>query len=485
MTVVTILLLMAGGTLEARGATPPESEVAPVTPTPPVSVFPLLTLALGKTEAYPGEEIPVTVTVEYPRDLTVRDIRYPRILHPGLMLRETGPPSQGSEERNGSTWTTLKFTYFLSGKKPGTFILGPTTADCSLLLPATGASGFFDAPLPLPRHLSATGEALTIVPFPREGKPEGFSGAIGDFHLAVTVRPHQVMAGDPVTVTSIISGSGSLGTVVCPSITTNNHFRAYPPKARRSEGAIVCEQLLVPADETVRIIPSVSFTFFDSVHDSYRTLRRGPFPLTVTSAVRSEKVSTLSPSSSGSSGTPVAGNPPGYDHRSVIPVLGGLAFFILLALLLRRITGRTVADATDAVRGTRISDTSVPEEYFHEVEARLTEQDPGDFHTAVFRALQQYLGKHCHLPPQGITEAIIETHLCAGGCSVPVMNMVQTLFSDCDRARYGGVQVVREEREALYQRLKDLRQCLETTPDKGTREPFAAVDSSGIIDGKT
>ena len=460
---VVALLLSAGGAAGASAVTATDGSPSPVGLPPELSGLPSLTVSSGKTEAYPGEEIPVTVTVGYPSDLTVRDIQYPRILHSGLTLRETGSPFPGTAEKGGSTWMTLNFPYLLSGSRPGRFILGPTSLECTLLLPAAGSSGFFDAPLPQRRQLKQDGFAITILPFPTAGRPAGFNGAVGDFSLAVGVRPIQVTAGDPVTVTSTVSGSGALATVLCPTMATDNRFRTYPPRSHRIERAVVCEQLLIPADSSVQALPTVAFTFFDSAHGSYRTVRRGPFPLRVTA-----KLPPSVPAISGATVTRHGSDT--HRHaapRSTIPLVFGVALLTLLATLLRRFRRKAAPSRPNGAGRSSIAEETPPETYFHEVEARLAELDTEQFHTAVFRLLQQCLGRNCSVAPQGITEAIIETHLRPGGCSDSVIDMVRTLFSDCDRVRYGDALVGREGREAIYLRIKELQHRLETSPDRG------------------
>ncbi len=465
------LLLSAGGTAGALAVTATDRSPSPVDLPSELSGVPSLTVSSGKTDAYPGEEIPVTVTVRYPSDLIVRDIQYPQILHPGLSLRETGSPTPGTEDMGGSTWTTLKFSYLLSGNRPGRFILGATSLDCVLLLPAAGSSGFFDAPNSQRRQLKQDGFALTIAPFPLAGRPADFSGAVGDFRLAVAVRPTQLTAGDPVTVTSTISGPGALGTVLCPTMATDNRFRAYPPRSRRTERAVVCEQLLIPADGSVRALPPVAFTFFDSVQGAYRTVRRGPFPLRVTAAIKAAGVAPPPPSFSSVTGATLAHHDSAADRRTdlrgAIILVSGAALLTLLATLLRRFRRKATPSPVNGAGGTSIAEESSTETYLHELETGTAEPDSEQFHTAVFRLLQQCLGRNCSVAPQGITEAIIETHLRPGGCSDAVIAMVRTLFSDCNRARYGGALVSREGREAIYLRIKELQHRLETSPDVG------------------
>jgi hypothetical protein len=423
-----------------------------------------LSVTSGKAQAYPGEAVSVTIKLAYAENLTVRDIQYPRILHPGLSIRDAGPPSQGTEQRNGTSWSTMEFTYLVSGDKAGEFMLGPVTLTCSLLLPATATSsqGFFGDAEPQRHHLKADGVALAILPFPPEGKPGDFSGAVGDFRIAVTVKPLEVGAGDPVTVTTTISGDGVMETVACPSVDVPSGLRGYKPQARRMKGETVCEQILIPADETVRQIPPVSFSFFDPRRGSYRTVRQGPFPLTVIAAPGPKKVA-LSPSPfpviSGATVARQAGTVRCAGFRTFIPIVSGMALVAVLGLSLRQFRRRTAPSSSCEEQGI-IPQETPPEPSLDLVEAALAEDDSGQFHTAVFRTLQHCLGNHCHLPPQAITADIVETRLRPEGSSDLVIDMVQNLFTECDRARYGGARISGAEMEATCRRLKEVRRCL-------------------------
>ena len=431
---------------------------------PDLSRLPSLRVTSEKTQAYPGEVVPVTVKLEYPENLTVRDVQYPRLPHPGLLMRDAVPPSLRTEQRNGLSWSTMEFTYLISGEKAGTFILGPVTLTCSLLLPATTTSfqGFFAEAEPQIRRLKAEGVAFTVIPFPPEGKPEEFAGAVGDFRLSVAVEPREVRAGDPVTVTTTISGEGVMDTVVCPSVDAPGSFRVYQPQARRLREKTVCEQILLPVDETVRQIPPVAFSFFDPRRGSYRTVRTGPFAVTVSGAPGPKRVAIPPPFpvSSGATVARQAGVSRSAGFRACIPVVSGMALVVLLGLSIRQFRRRP-APSSSREEPEIIHQNTSPEPSLALVEAVLADTDSGQFHTEVFRTLQHCLGNHGQVAPQAITADFIETHLRPEENSELLIDMAQSLFDECDRVRYGGALVSREEREATYRRLKKLRCALE------------------------
>ena len=461
--VVTALLLIAGQTAQAGGTATPESSVPPADVSPDLPALLSFTLSAEKRVAYPGETIPVIVRLGYATELTIRDIQYPTMLHPGLTLREAAPPSLGSEVRNGRSWTTMEFRYIVSGKKAGEFNLGPVTLACSLLLPAaTGSPSFFGDAVPERRELKAEGVTVAIAAFPLKGKPADFRGAVGDFRLAVTVTPRTVMSGNPVTVTSTISGDGTMDTVTCPAMAANVGFSTYPPQARRLKGATVCEQVLTPIGH-IRQVPPVFFSYFDSMQGSYRTVRQGPFPVTITDTIPPPRppVTLAYPAHSTSHpGTVRADVAPVSLHRRYLPVVSGILLLALAGGSLGYYRRREATALPETINPVVFREGEVE----LNLETVLAEVESGGSPTTVFRALQQSLGVHYQIPPQAITAGIVDTHLRPEGSSDLAINLVETLFEECDRVRYGGGIIGREERETICRMLKELHCRLETIP---------------------
>jgi hypothetical protein len=226
-----------------------------------------LSLSLGKNEAYPGEAVPVTVTLRI-NDATVRNIGYPRLAAPGGKTIVFAPPVQESEA--GDTAVILqRFTGQISGVKPGTRIVGPARLDCEVMKSAAGSDAFFGGQEPEPVQLTSTAATLAVLPLPASGKPEHFSGAIGAFSLSVTSLPAHIAPGEPLTVTTTIRGVGSLMGASCPSI-TGHDLQSFPVQATRGASQLICEQVVVPNIEMQ--FPSVVWSFFDPEQRRYNVL---------------------------------------------------------------------------------------------------------------------------------------------------------------------------------------------------------------------
>lgn len=405
------------------------------------------TVSAKKTRAYPGEAIPVTLKLGYEADLAVRDIGYPRLLHPGLALREAGPPVPGSEERNGASWTTLEFTYLVSGRKAGDYLLGPATLDCSLLLPATasGSQGFFGDVVPERRRLKSDGVAVTVVPFPGEGKPADFRGAVGDFRLSAAATPRELAPGAPLTVTTRIEGEANLDTVSCPTVRESAEFTPYPPQVRQGTGAVVCEQVLMPKHTAVTALPPLRFSFFSPEHGAYRTLVQEPIPIRILPSAGRE---ASSPPPAVPSAPPTA--PAGRDGAGGEGIIRSVATQPLFWLLV--ISCAAVGGYGRMRKRARTSDSVpvLPEDSpagaaepagecgMESVREAFTAGGDARFYDAAFLTLQRQLGKALGIRARSITADVVDTTLRSHGVDHHMVAAIGDLFAEIDRARYAG-----------------------------------------------
>ena len=122
---------------------------------------------------------------------------------------------------------------------------------------------------------------LRILPLPAEGRPDAFSGAVGQFSMEVDVSPRDVAPGDIVKVLVTVSGRGRLDGVTAPRMDAGRGFKVYEPSrmATGKKDTVVFEQVLIPQTTNATPVPRVMFTYFDPALPGYGVLEAGPFPL--------------------------------------------------------------------------------------------------------------------------------------------------------------------------------------------------------------
>jgi hypothetical protein len=166
--------------------------------------------------------------------------------------------------------------------------------------------------------------SLQVLALPAEGKPAGFSGAIGQFDLQVKAQPTDVGPGDPITLTMTLAGTGNFDRVEAPILSQAEGWKSYPPSMKFTpgvsleQGSKVFEQAIIAKSGDKTTIPPLVFSFFDPEARKYQTLHSDPISLHMNKAVGSgASTNMVAKSDSSGQGQPdAAGVEPAMPQKS-------------------------------------------------------------------------------------------------------------------------------------------------------------------------
>jgi len=401
----------------------------------------LLEVTTDPAQIYLHETVSLTVTLLTGAQ-AVRNIQYPRLTGTGFTLAEFGLPRQRTLGRDGRDFSVYQFTTTLTPTRSGELRLGPAELGCELLAPAAGPAAFYGSTEARRVTLRSTAIPLTVLPLPLRGRPAGFSGAVGRFSVTRSALPAAVQAGEPVTVRTVIRGTGNLQAFACDPVSAPG-LQNYPPHRELGGASLVCEQVVIPDSPAVREIPAVTVHFFDPRSQRYRSSAAAALALQVTPL--SGPVAVTPPAPPG----PVPPRPPAAHYPVIWPV--GLSAGLLLAAgiggssLARRHRRRPVTAASNPDPMQVVSNRIVA------AEAALAAGDADLFYTALFRAWQSFVGAKLHLSATGLTGP-----LPTAGLSAADYRSVCTILSHCDRARFGRHIPVSDEMSADLQMMRKL-----------------------------
>jgi BatD DUF11 like domain len=268
-------------------------------------------LIVPSKTAYVGEIIPVQIRMGFDPRVHPRLIEPPEITGQGFTAQKLQESGQNTETIGGRPYEVVSYKTAIAAARAGKFEIGPVKAKAQVLMPrrpsaprSRGRSPFdlFDQNDPFSdpffanpfsqlaerRNVEIKSEpvALEVKPLPPNA-PLSFSGAIGNFTMSTDANPKTVQVGDPITVTTTISGRGNFDRVNAPVIEDERGWHKYPPSSKFKQddevgisGAKTFEMVLSP-NEKKQTLPLLAFSYFDPVKAQYVTVHSEPISINV------------------------------------------------------------------------------------------------------------------------------------------------------------------------------------------------------------
>jgi hypothetical protein len=268
-------------------------------------------LLVPSKTAYVGEIVPVQIRMGFDPRVHPRLIEPPEITGQGFTAQKLQQSGENTETIGGRPYEVVSYKTAIAAARAGKFEIGPVKAKAQVVIPrrpsaprSRGRSPFdlfdLDDPFSDPffsNPFSQFGErreveiksepvALEVKPLPSNAPPS-FSGAIGNFTMSTDANPKTVQVGDPVTVTTTISGRGNFDRVNAPVIEDERGWHKYPPSSKFKQddevgisGTKTFETVLSP-NEKKQTLPLLAFSYFDPVKAQYVTLHSEPISISV------------------------------------------------------------------------------------------------------------------------------------------------------------------------------------------------------------
>src|SRR6184192_1982765 len=291
-------------------------------------------LIVPSKTAYVGEIVPVQVRMGFDPLVRPRLVEPPEITGQGFTAQKLQQSGENTETISGRPYEVVTFKTAIAAARAGRFEIGPVKAKAQVVVPRRQSAPrsrprspfdlfdqddpfsdpFFSNPfsqLAERREVEIKSEpvALEVKPLPPHAPPS-FSGAIGNFTMTTDAKPKTVQVGDPITVTTEISGRGNFDRVNAPAVEDERGWHKYPPSSKFKQddevgisGTKTFETVLSP-NEKKQTLPLLAFSYFDPVKEQYVTVRSEAIPITVQGGTAAtQNIATPQPASSRTSGT--------------------------------------------------------------------------------------------------------------------------------------------------------------------------------------
>jgi len=280
-----------------QGTVAPPVTTQPPQPTTPPSGSPEKSyfgeMVIPKESAFVGEVVPVdlrfSIDANFPSQFSDR----PNFSGEGFTVLRTTRPQEVSRDVNGFEYSCIVFRTAITAAKAGTLEIPPASVAARVQVPVQ-APGSDDILGGMLRNFGMTDireieistepAKLDVKPLPRDGKPDNFAGAVGEFQIEASATPAKAGSGEPITLRVVVSGRGNFEAMGPPVISDSEGWKVYDPSETFEpsptdpvgfNGSKTYEFTLV-ARQDQKATPPVQFSYFDPAKEQYVTIEGPP-----------------------------------------------------------------------------------------------------------------------------------------------------------------------------------------------------------------
>jgi hypothetical protein len=371
---------------------------------------------------------------------------------------------QGSDYR----FVVLRKTV-LYPQKTGKLEIEPLSLDVTIEVP-TNRRDIFGGRLMTQVHktISAGSRTIDVKPLPLEGKPDDFTGAVGDFQFNVITSKSELNASESLQATVEVKGNGNLKLFELPKLSLPSSLEVYEPEHSENvttnlngmQGSISDNYTIVPQFKGKYPIPSISFSYFDVKTKSYKRISSGEIILNVLEGPTNTTNSDNHLASANNNKQPVVVNNQQFafiktdtNLTSIKPDLffkstgfwTGLLLPLLaipLAIVIRKKKQERDADIT----GNKIRKADkLAKRYLGEAKKALGEKET--FYIALEKALHNYLKAKLHIETSEFTKDKIQNLLVTRKVDNEIVSEFLAILQNCELARFTPITQVEMQQD--------------------------------------
>lgn len=342
-------------------------------------------------------------------------------------------------------------------QKTGELNIEPLTLSVSVEVPSDRrdifGNRFYET---VDKTVAAGNRTINVKPLPAEGKPAGFTGAVGkNLNFRVTTDKRELNATESLQAEVRVSGQGNLKLFDLPQLTVPASMEKYEPEYSEDvrtnlngmQGSISNTYTLVPQAKGKYPIPPVSFSYFDLNSKSYKTLTSDEILIDVKSSPAGQVAVSSGDAGVVQQQVPAVTNQFRYIKLNAglkpvgeRPFIGSLRFwslflvpFLLIPLFI--FFGKRREAIAGDVSGSRVKKANkLAKKYLSEAKRNLGDQKK--FYESLERALHNYLKAKLHIQTGEMSKEHIKELLLTRGVAATTVADFIKLLESCEFARY-------------------------------------------------
>lgn len=414
-------------------------------------------LKASQTTVYVNEQIILTFT--FYRKVNIAGFRYAPPETKGFWEVKLPEGKDREANLNGVRYVAHDIKTILFPTTPGTFAIGPATMNIQVD-PFSGV-----------QTLKTDTIKIKVLPLPKEGKPDNFSGAVGNYQMDVSLKKDKIERGQPLQLTAKIWGRGNIQTISEPVISLTNDFKKLSATGKEDlskdasgvSGSKSFDIVLIPLKEGKFTLPPFEFSFFDPVKKQYRTLKSREIVVTITPST-TPLPQEFEKSLAGEAQKQPVGFTIPWDKIGAataktltsiffwIPAL----FIIAVATIIFIYRQYRTKFAADPAKARQKQALKVARNRLKKAARLLKKNELKEFLTEIFNATAKYLGDKYGFPAAGITTDGLRDILNSKGLAEEAQQQLENFITECDMLRFTPSNLSREKAVELSQVAENL-----------------------------
>lgn len=340
-------------------------------------------------------------------------------------------------------------------QKSGKLEIEPLSLDIDCQVPSNRRN-FWGQPIMVEdsKRVSAGSKIINVRALPESGKPEDFSGAVGQFDFKANPSKTTLKNGESLDLTLSVIGKGNLKLFSLPKPVVPTALEMYDPVHEENvstpltgmTGRITDKYTIIPQYKGSYQIKPLSFSYFDLASGRYKTITSQPITITVLDGPSVASGAKSNPSEVVKNKVEVAKSFAFIKPKTALKsmekedFLGSGLFYSLLALpflaIPLLIVGRRRKQAIDNdVVGNKIrKSNALAKKYLSEAKKHLGQKEP--FYIALEKALHNFLKAKLNIETSDMSKEKIREILTERNAQPETITEFLSLTENCEFARY-------------------------------------------------
>ena len=302
---------------------------------------------------------------------------------------------------------------------------------------------------------------IEVMPLPEVGKPDGFSGAVGEFSIETKVNKNKLKTNDGVNYLLTLSVKSNIKFIEPIKLDLPKEFESFDPKMNDKisvsntgiSGSRTYDYLLIPRVAGNLEIPALHFSYFDPQKKEYIILKSAEIPIEVEQG-EGEKATVTNNSSISKEDVKMLGSDIRFIKSKTELERKGHFFFdsyLFYFLLILPLIGLVVflllkkrfeKENKDFVLMRSKKATKLAQKRLQMANSYLSKNVYDPFYEELYKALYGYLSDKLNINGMELSKDIIIDNLRKNGANEDTLKQLHEILSTCEFARYSPVKEV-------------------------------------------